>query len=248
MKPKKKICNTEDGFLVQLVFMVFYFLERCSVFYWIRILGTYLHEKKNPYSSEKPFVKTYIFPEIWVAGNIVFAIIFERLARECSCKWLLILMIVYAIERVFEMFVYQVNVLFFHRLIPEYMEKTKREKAREERTKTKISAVTQEKSGYVIKSATRTVLMLILNMIEYVLQFAVIFTAVSSVIGTGESYVGIAGSFRVFMNMTNPEDFSGNYVLAFAYIETVIGMFMNIICLARFVGMLPEVAEKGNRK
>ena len=32
----------------------------------------------------------------------------------------------------------------------------------------------------------------------------------------------------------------------FAYVETIIGMFMNIICLARFVGMLPEVKEKGS--
>lgn len=245
MKPKKGICNTEDGFLVQMVFMLFYVLERCSVFYWIRILGTRIHEKMHPHSLEKPFVKTYIFPEIWVAGNIALAIVAERFARVIVWKWLLIIMVAYAIERVFEMFVYQVNVLFFHRLIPEYMEKTAHEKAREERVKPKISVGTQEKSGYVIKSATRTVLMLILNMIEYVLQFAVIFTAVNSITGAGEPYMGIAGSFQVFMNMTNPDDFSGNYVLAFAYAETVIGMFMNIICLARFIGMLPEVAEKG---
>ena len=128
------------------------------------------------------------------------------------------------------------------------MEKTECEKKRAEFARAKIPTGVQEHSGYAIKSATRTVLLLILNMIEYVLQFAVIFTAVNSVTGAGESYVGIAGSFRVFMNMTNPEDFSGNYVLAFAYMETVIGMFMNIICLARFVGMLPEVAEKGSSK
>ena len=248
MKPKKNICNREDGFLVQFVFLLFYYLERCSVFYWIRIFGTYIHEKLHPWSLKKPFVKTYIFPEIWVAGNILFAMIAERLAYVIDKKWFLVVLIIYAIERVFEMFVYQMNVLFFHRLIPEYMEKTEREKKRAEFARAKIPTGVQEHSGYAIKSATRTVLLLILNMIEYVLQFAVIFTAVNSVTGAGEPYVGIAGSFRVFMNMTNPEDFPGNYVLAFAYMETVIGMFMNIICLARFVGMLPEVAEKGSSK
>ena len=81
---------------------------------------------------KKPFVKTYIFPEIWVAGNILFAIIAERLAYVIDKKWFLVVLIIYAIERVFEMFVYQMNVLFFHRLIPEYMEKTEREKKRTE--------------------------------------------------------------------------------------------------------------------
>ena len=81
-------------------------------------------------------------------------------------------------------------------------------------------------------------------MIEYVLQFATIFAAINNITGIVESYVGIAESFCVFMNTTNPEEFSENHVLIFAYVETVIGMFMNIICLARFVGMLPEVAQK----
>ena len=46
------------------------------------------------------------------------------------------------------------------------------------------------------------------------------------------------------MNMKNPEDLKDNYIFMFAYIETVIGMFMNIICLTRFVGILHEVAQK----
>ena len=144
------------------------------------------------------------------------------------------------------MFVYQVNVLFFHRLNSTYMRKTNREEEKE-----KNSSKYQEQKGdteYRIKSATRTVLMLILNMIEYILQFAVIFAAVNSLWGNTQSYVGIAGSFRVFMNMTNPDEFSGNVVLSFGYIETVIGMFMNIICLARFVGILPEVKEVQSRQ
>ncbi len=30
----------------------------------------------------------------------------------------------------------------------------------------------------------------------------------------------------------------------YAYIETVIGIFMNIVCLARFIGLLPDVKVK----
>lgn len=244
MKPKKNICSRDEGFLVQAVFLIFYFLERCSVFFWLRKFGTWIHERMG--HKGKAFVNTYIFPEIWVVGNIVAAILFEFLARRVSCRWFLVVMTAYAIERVLEMFVYQVNVLFFHRLNSTYMRKTNREEEKE-----KNSSKYQEQKGdteYRIKSATRTVLMLILNMIEYILQFAVIFAAVNSLWGNTQSYVGIAGSFRVFMNMTNPDEFSGNVVLSFGYIETVIGMFMNIICLARFVGILPEVKEVQSRQ
>lgn len=245
MRLKKTKWDCDDGFLVKGTFLLFYCLERCSLFYWIRVLGEWWHRKIHPHSLEKPFVKTYVFPEIWVIGNIATAIIFERVARMSSSKLLLIVMVIYAMERVMEMFVYQVNVLLFHRMIPEYMEKTEKEKERD--IKANIIASNRD-SGYAIKSSTRTVLMLILNMVEYVLQFAVIFVALKTLFGIDGSYIGILDSFGLFMNITAPEEFAGNPLLAFAYAETIIGMFMNIICLARFVGMLPEVAEKGNNR
>ena len=246
MKIKKKICNSEDGFLVQTVFLLFYYLERLSLFYWVRFISTCIHDKLKPDSDEKPFVMTYIFPEIWVVCNMTLAYSLGHIAYKLNCNWLLILIIAYAIERVLEMFVYQVNVLFFHRLIPRFMEKTEGEMKREARRNANKKTPAPKESQYYIKSATRTVLMLILNMVEYVLQFALIFTAIHSLIGTGETYVGITGSFQLFMNMTSPKELSDNSVLMFAYVETIIGMFMNIICLARFVGMLPEVKEKGS--
>lgn len=246
MKIKKKICNSEDGFLVQTVFLLFYYLERLSLFYWVRFICTCIHDKLKPDSDEKPFVMTYIFPEIWVVCNMTLAYSLGHIAHKLNCNWLLILIIAYAIERVLEMFVYQVNVLFFHRLIPRFMEKSEGEMKREARKNANKKTPAPKESQYYIKSATRTVLMLILNMVEYVLQFALIFTAIHSLIGTGETYVGITGSFQLFMNMTSPKELSDNSVLMFAYVETIIGMFMNIICLARFVGMLPEVKEKGS--
>lgn len=207
---------------MQVFYFLFYFFERCSVFWWIRFVG----KKKSENKEKKPFVMTYIFPELWVVGNILFAILSEKIVYIIECKWVIWILVIYSVERVFEMFVYQMNVLFFHPLRAEYLHKEKK----------------VEK--YAIKSATRTVLMLILNMIEYILQFAVIFTAVRNLSGLSSDYVGIAGSFKVFMNITSPEEFSDNCILMLAYVETVIGLFMNIICLARFVGMLPEVAQK----
>lgn len=232
MKIKRDSYGKKQGCLVLVVFLLFYFLERCSVFYWVNELRSRIYKKRHNSEMEKG----YLFPEIWVVGNICGAILFQNLVPYTSCEWMLVLMIVYAIERVLEMLVYQVNVLFFHRLKSHFIEP-------DEKNTAESQEGIKEDEVYKIKSSTRTVLLLILNMVEYVLQFAVIYAALNQLSGNWQELVDVMGSFRVFMNMTDPEEFSGNLVLHVAYIETVIGMFMNIICLAKFVGILPEVKE-----
>lgn len=49
-------------------------------------------------------------------GNLVFAIIAQNVVKSTDVKWLSIVFMLYAIERIWEMFVYQTNVLFFTRL------------------------------------------------------------------------------------------------------------------------------------
>lgn len=49
-------------------------------------------------------------------GNLVFAIIAQNVVQSTDIKWLSIVFMLYAIERIWEMFVYQTNVLFFTRL------------------------------------------------------------------------------------------------------------------------------------
>lgn len=247
MRFKKELINQDNGFLVQLAFIVFYILERISVFYWLRVLGTYIHQKRYPDSNSKPFVKSYIFPEIWVVGNIIFAILAVQITKLTHNTFLLWLFAIYSLERVLEMFVYQVNVLFFHRLNTLFLEPRKVKEKPQNKTEKKAenTNTNSESEIYMIKSSTRTVIMLILNMVEYVLQFSVAFASVSILCQyTGEA-VSIMGSFEIFMNLKTPEDFLTNKFLMLAYAETLIGMFMNLICLARFVGMLPEVAERG---
>ena len=83
------------------------------MFYWIRVLG-----KKLSRSGNKPITETYIFPEIWVVFNTSFAIIVINLIKSNSAfpKNVAIIIFAYSFLRVVEMFVYQINVLFFHRL------------------------------------------------------------------------------------------------------------------------------------
>lgn len=233
MKLKENIIGRDEGFVVQTLFIIFYLLERISLFYWIRELSVRRAEKKN---VENPFVKSYIFPEIWAVGNIVIAIVSHYLAIHTSWKWVLYILIGYAIERTFEMFVYQVNVLFFHRMNSIFLEPDDKKK----RTSTKVS--TEE---YVIKSSTRMVIMLIFNMVEYVLQFAVIFAAIGSLQQDPTMHISLLESFQVFMSLGGLEVYSSGILMTVAYIESIIGIFMNILCLARFVGILPEVRERG---
>ena len=75
MKLKKGIIGRDDGFIVQSLFLIFYFLERVSIFYWIRKIAKIRAEKKK---LGKPFVCSYIFPEIWVIANIILQLVRKR--------------------------------------------------------------------------------------------------------------------------------------------------------------------------
>ena len=51
-------------------------------------------------------------------------------------------------------------------------------------------------------------------------------------------------SFQIFMSMGDLQNYSDSKIFVFAYIETILGMFMNIACLAYFIGMLPDTKSK----
>lgn len=235
MKLKPNFINKEDGFIVQTLYVLFYILERVSLFYLVRNIA------KRISKSERPLVSTPMFPEVWAVSNTLLAVILVYLIPVINCKWLLIVFVVYAILRIMEMFVYQINVLLFHRLANVFQDINKKASASESDSSTE---------SYHIKSSTRTVILLLLNMYEYIVQFAVIFAATESFAACECVHIGILGSFQLFMNVSSL-DLTANHsdiLFTAVYIETVIGIFVNIICLARFISILPEVREKGYRQ
>lgn len=232
MKLKPNLINKEDGFIVQTLYVIFYILERVSLFYLVRNIA------KKISKSERPLVSTPMFPEVWAVSNTLLAVILVYLIPVINCKWLLILFVVYAILRIMEMFVYQINVLLFHRLANVFQDINEKASASESDSSTE---------SYHIKSSTRTIILLLLNMYEYIVQFAVIFAATESLAACECVHIGILGSFQLFMNVSSL-DLTANHsdiLFTAVYIETVIGIFVNIICLARFISILPEVREKG---
>ena len=225
--------NKNDGFIVQVLYLLFYILERFSVFYWVRVMG-----KKFSKSNNKPITETYIFPEIWVVFNISFAIIVINLIKNNSTfpKNAAIIIFAYSFLRVVEMFVYQINVLFFHRL-NQYMWIVDNDE-----TNVKASNSKKEDS-YVLKSATRTIIMLVLNMVEYVLQFSVMFGCLSVIFNNPAISMSFFDSFKVFMLSSGTENVDGRLLINLVNFEVIIGIFMNILCISRFINEMPGVRQ-----
>ena len=90
LKLKKEIYNKENlrnyGFILPIIFITFAILEKFSIFNLIRKLFS---PKKE--SHTKPFVKTPLFSDIWVTGNIFFAIGISLFVCHIQQNWILII-------------------------------------------------------------------------------------------------------------------------------------------------------------
>lgn len=267
MKIKKKpFINREEGFLIQVLFLIFYFAERISIFYWLRIImnNIWIRRHKEEILNDKngdvckklkmPMGRSYIFPEIWAIGNVLWAVLWVNLIGKgiVQTNWIIWTVLILSFLRVWEMFIYQMNVLFFHRLNSTYIFTAEKENDITKAWKKYNELHCPNKPNeYAIKSATRTVILLIINMVEYVFQFSVMYSAITFISGGIPETIGILTSFEIFMNLTNVEDVMQGvnmHLVRIAEIETILGIFMNIVCLARFIGMLPEVTQIDNQK
>ena len=252
-------CSADNGFLVQWLFRIFYDLEKISVFYWIRVIDKAICKRiedgkraKGEEYKKKPFTCTYIFPEIWAVSNVFVAYLGGKLLQNgiITNSIVCVILMIYSVLRVFEMFVYQINVMFFHRMHDQY----EAEKPADftitcgKNSDSKTHRGERAKEGYYIKSATRIVLLLMINMMDYILQFALTFRVIALLSGTPVNTLGVRESFEMFMNLSAAP--AGGHIpgilIQVAQIEVAIGIFMNLVCLARFVGLLPAVQQLDN--
>lgn len=238
-KAKEKLFQQEDGFILPMFFRIFRALSYVSLFWVIRQIDLEWWAHKHPgcrdadgkialpsrdefgsqreWTKAKPVTRRYVFPEAWALGNLILAI----LAGTCGylVDWFpfQVIMFVYAFERTLELFVYQVNVLLFDPLINSH--------------------------NYKIKSATRMVILLVMNMIEYTFWFSCLYSC-AGVIFEGmqpESFIFVLESFNYLTNLSSPDQATAAIFQVLAFLETLVGMFMNLVCLARFIGLLPDV-------
>lgn len=237
-----KVTIKYDGIILWVAFHMFDILRQISVFHQIRNISQWMwncsfksnFKRKHPdatvlieetllikekcWNKYKPFTAKHLFPEVWVLANILFSIIGCFVVGIKANEWICWIFCIYAILRTFELFVYQINVLLF-------------------------DPIKFRGDKYKVKSATRTVLLLICNMFEYVLWFSVVYLfMIKGQMSFHENFQVIMKSVTTLANIDSPEEqFKHVSIIYVAYIESVIGIFMNIVCLARFISLLPSV-------
>ena len=90
----------DKSFIVEFWNKIFYMLEQISIFKLIRKIT-----KNN----------SYRMVEIFVVSNLVISVLLSLVIFSfIRTEWLLYVLMFIALQRVFEVIVYQINVLFFH--------------------------------------------------------------------------------------------------------------------------------------
>ena len=166
----------------------------------------------------------YIIPELWVIINLFLAIIGKIVITKTNNISIAYIFFFTSSFRIFAMLIYQINVLFFDRYEQWYLYPPK----------------TKYIDNYKIQSGTRIVILLLINMYEYIMHFMVIYAALNCILGNLVSDVTLLDSFELFFNMKDLSIFKDNRIITFAYSEICIGMFMNVLCIARMLNLLPN--------
>lgn len=177
---------------------------------------------------------TVRFIDIWVLAHLVLSVVAVFFSAVYSIYPTVgYLFVGYGFLRTLEIVVYQVNVLLFD----EYR-------------------VVKVGGEYHLEGYRRIVLLLLHNYFEIIFWFACAYTVMAADFehkwqsGTGTVFGGIYSSF---ITMTTFGDFDllpKNAVAAFVLLShAAIGLFMNLLSLARFIGLIPvpktrDVAER----
>ncbi len=221
------LIKKEEGYIVLVVCYVFNCLRKVSLFQWIRDTNRCICGRFGK-NAEKSFFGGHHFPELWVVCNMLCGIIMYILLLYVPVPrvigWIFVVL---AILRAFEIMVYHVNVLLFDPL-------TAHSKGQE----------------YAIKSPTRMLVLLLCNMFEYVLCFSIVY--LFCVEGMNTSFwQSFTMSISAFLNIDAPsatQNLLSNTWVAVARIESILGVFMNLICIARFINALPGVDTMNSKK
>ncbi|NJE00320.1 hypothetical protein [Thermococcus sp. JdF3] len=211
----------EGSFIVDLWDRIFRVLSKISWFYLV----------KRFYFGGKV---THDFVDKWVLSNTILSLLGVFVIYLAPLRWIVYVLLVYGSVRIFEVIVYQVNVLLFD---PYRAYKRGRE--------------------YSIKSPVRTVVLLLHNLLEIIAWYAVIYMGIvvlsngTLTHGPGFYFMGSALCMTTFDPAISSEISSGttvSLVRTIAFFEVETGVIMTVISLARFLGLLPDVSPKSKFK
>ena len=168
------------------------------------------------------------FVDGWVLGHFVAAFVTIVIVASVGKMWFTTLLVGYGLLRVFEISVYQTNVLLFD----EY-------RAR------KVG------KSYAVEGYRRIVLLLLHNYLEIIFWFAASYLYFADsfsfrIAGTHNTTFG--GVYTSFIEMTTfgEPNVSPNGAFAAGLIlwQSFVGVFMTLLSLARFIGLIPTPKTK----
>lgn len=168
-----------------------------------------------PDKCEKTFV------EVWVLGHLILSIILLRFWSLLSSSCCKELVVGYAIVRVFEIVIIQTNLLMF-----DWYRKAK------------------EKKPYRIRGYLRILILLLHNYAEIVFWFAILYLnwswAFANAGFSSDPLVALNYSFYTMTTFGHTDIIIANDVgYKMTLIQSVIGLFMVLLILARFISLIP---------
>ncbi|RMA82620.1 hypothetical protein [Umboniibacter marinipuniceus] len=198
-----------DSFIVDFWALVFSALGKLSLFTLVRKIF--------------PKARTGFFSEVWALGHVFLSIAAVPAVLYIENRTAGIAISIYALIRVFEVVVYQTNVLLFD----EYR-------------------ATKASKEYALKGYRRIVILLMQNYFEIIFWFAaqyIVFQGMFSfaVEGSHESVLGAVYTSFVVMTSFGYYNVTPLGVLAYSLVigQAMIGLFMTLLSLARFIGLIP---------
>lgn len=165
----------------------------------------------------------YRFVDGWILGNLLLSAALLSICSAPNLRWWEVIAIGYGGIRVFEVFIYQINVLLFD----EYRAK---------------------KAGklYALRGYRRIVILLLHNYVEIIFWFALFYRNIDWAFEP--SGAGLNSFFRAlnfsFVSMSNfgyaaisPIEIVGDIVI---FLQSIVGLFMALLILARFISLIPK--------
>ena len=162
------------------------------------------------------------FVDIWVLSHLALSIASVIFVTYVPVAWLCYLVAAYGTARVFEIVIYQANVLLFDEYRPNVID-------------------------YKLQSYRRMIIMLLQNYAEIIFWLATTYVMMSDDIGhiwmedANPAFRSIYSSFITMTTFGNfnlePKTHFGAFVILF---HSTAGLFMTLLSLARFVSLLPN--------
>lgn len=178
--------------------------------------------------APKKITKSYSFVEYYVSFNTalsVVSLIIVTYRRDHAENILLLIAMVYGFIRVFEIIIYQINVLLFD----EYRANLKG-------------------NSYAVRGYRRLVLLLLHNYIEIVCWFGVAYMwfyrsgdiSLSSV-SAEPTFLQVFHESMILMFSFSPDQYVAKTSIGLTVftIQAIVGLFMTLVVFARFLGLLP---------